>query len=204
MSAYGHSTELKDFDDKGQLRNSAKGSGNIVTFWLEDRIGADNQLSKREMVSIRAPGDKLSEFSGKVTEEIRKEYPREYDFFKRGVDPNIEGTPIQTWTELSLNSRKELMFLGFQTVEQLANATDGQCGGLTNGNVLRRKAQIHIEKTKVVVDVVAENRELKAGMEQLMARLEKLESKDVLPESTAGDGEAPARGKPGRPRKTSD
>ncbi len=155
------------------------------------------------MVDIRAPGDKLSTWSGKVTDEIRKLYPREYEAFRRGAEFTGEGTPIQTWTEISQNSRRELLFMGFNTIEQLANASDGQCGGLTNGNVLRKKAQLYVKANTVVVDVAAENKELKATMAQMMERLEKMEATHVLPQSIPSDGETKPR-KRGRPAKTSD
>lgn len=155
------------------------------------------------MVSIRAPGDKLSEFCGKVTDEIRKQYPREYEAFRRGAEYTGEGTPIQTWTEIGQNSRRELLFMGFNTIEQLSEASDGQCGGLTNGNVLRAKAKIYVKKNTIEVDVVAENKELKAGMAALMERMAAMEAKSVLPESKPSDG-APVPRKRGRPAKASD
>ncbi len=155
------------------------------------------------MVSIRAPGDKLSEFCGKVTDEIRKQYPREYDAFRKGAEYTGEGTPIQTWTDIGQNSRRELLYMGFNTIEQLSEASDGQCGGLTNGNVLRAKAKLFVKKNTIEVDVVAQNKELQANVATLMERLAKLEEARVLPESAPGNGAAPAR-KRGRPAKTSD
>lgn len=201
--SYAHTTELTDFDDKGNARKTAGGSGNVVTFSYEDRLGEGGTIVKREMVSIRAPGDKLSEFCGKVTDEIRKQYPREYEAFRRGAEYTGEGTPIQTWTEIGQPARRELMFMGFNTIEQLAEASDGQCGGLSNGNVLRAKARIFVKKNTVEVDVAAENKELKATMATMMERMEKLEAARVLPESTPSDG-APVPRKRGRPAKASD
>lgn len=193
MASYGHTTEVSDFDDKGNVKRS--GNGNIATFWLEDRVGPEDTIIQREMVTIRAPGDRLSEWSGKVTEDIRRTYPREYEAFKRGAEMRADGTPIQSWTEVSISARREMMLLGFDTIEQLANATDAQCMGITHGNVWRKKAQIHVEKNRKTVDVVAENEALKAQLAAIAARMEKLEAGNVLHQPGQGDDQPRAKRK---------
>lgn len=200
--SYGHTTDVSHFDEKGNVTAAGRGGGNIATFYLEDRIGEDGHIIQREMVLIRAPGDNKSEWGGKVTDEIRREYSREYEAFKRGVTLQDEGTPIQTWTELGVTSRRELMLLGFNTIEQLAEASDAQCSGITNGMVLRRKAQIHVQKNRKPDTTADDVKALKEQNQQLIERLAALEAKSVLPQSKQGDDAPKRRGR--RPRAAGD
>lgn len=52
------------------------------------------------------------------------EYPEKYAAFKAGSEPVESGTPLATWTLMNGSAMKELQYLGFKTVEQLADASD--------------------------------------------------------------------------------
>ena len=53
-----------------------------------------------------------------------QDYPEKYARFKAGSEPVTEGTPLAEWPMMSGSAMRELNYLGFKTVEQLANSTD--------------------------------------------------------------------------------
>jgi hypothetical protein len=52
------------------------------------------------------------------------EYPEQYAAFMAGNEPVISGTPLAEWTPLNGSAMRELQYMGFKTVEQLAQASD--------------------------------------------------------------------------------
>jgi len=73
-------------------------------------------------ISIQWPGG--DETVRRIEPQDIHEYPELYERFKAGSEPVTEGTPLAEWAMMSGSALRELNYLGFKTVEQLAAATD--------------------------------------------------------------------------------
>lgn len=75
-----------------------------------------------ESISLQWPGQ--DETVRKVEPHDIREYPEKYRAFREGNEPVTEGTALAAWPPMNANALRELQYLGFKTVEQLAAATD--------------------------------------------------------------------------------
>ena len=73
-------------------------------------------------ISIQWPG--MDETVRRIEPQDIQEYPDKYAAFKAGSEPVTDGTPLAEWAMMSGSAMRELQYLGFKTVEQLANASD--------------------------------------------------------------------------------
>lgn len=151
----------------------------IPRFHLIDGMKGD-ELIRVEMVEIITPGDRLSRPVQRVTEEHKARWPRQYAAFKSGIDLGINGTAIAMWGEISWQMQADLRAAGFQTVEDLAGAHDGQINNIPNGTIWRKKAQVFLANKRTVSDKDKE-------IDELKARLAKLEASHVLPAQGTSD-----------------
>jgi hypothetical protein len=86
----------------------------------------------KPFVRIIVPSDKHNSPEKLVDEDIKRRFPRQWLHFQMQHDNNhVIGTPLAEWNskcpeELTEYQMEELYILKFQTIEQLANATDAQ------------------------------------------------------------------------------
>lgn len=73
-------------------------------------------------ISIQWPG--MDETVRRIEPRDIEEYPEAYARFKAGSEPVFEGTPLAEWPMMTGSAMRELQYLGFKTVEQLALASD--------------------------------------------------------------------------------
>lgn len=139
------------------------------------------KLKKTPFVRIMVPGVKESIWEQEVSEAQKQRFPRQWMAWQIaegliGGDGDIPGWKLAEWEELNADTVRELLYLRFQTVEQVAGATDKQIQGIGMGGVeLRAKARVALRNK-----MGAETREAleaeRAEKEALKARLEKLEA----------------------------
>ena len=151
------------------------------------------------------------------------DYPELYARFKAGSEPVTEGTPLAEWPMMSGSAMRELQYLGFKTVEQLAAATDDvkrklgplsqfvklakdwlEAANSTQNDVAKMKQQLERAEARAAA--------LEHKLELFMQRVEANEGIDLRPQRKAfveeamDDGfedeesEEPAKRR-GRPRK---
>lgn len=77
-----------------------------------------------ERVEIIMPGNPHTRPVFKVSDEHRNRWPKEYEAFKRGHTIAATGTPLEAWALLKKSQVNELKYLGFNTVEQVAQMDD--------------------------------------------------------------------------------
>lgn len=75
-----------------------------------------------ESISLQWPGQ--DETVRKVEPHDIREYSEKYRAFREGNEAITEGTALASWPPMNPNALRELQYLGFKTVEQLAAATD--------------------------------------------------------------------------------
>jgi len=73
-------------------------------------------------ISIQWPGG--DETVRRIEPQDMQEYPELYARFRAGSEPVTEGTPLAEWPMMNGSAMRELQYLGFKTVEQMANASE--------------------------------------------------------------------------------
>ena len=174
------------------------------------------KLPKAPFMRIMVPGDKTSEFVCAVSEAQKRRFPREWMAWQIsegliGGDGDIPGWKLSEWDELNPDMVRELLYLRFQTVEQLAGASDTQIQGVGIGGVgLREKARVALRnrmgaETKAAMEERdKENADLKARlerMETLMLAMTPPAAPPAVPPDTVVQMPEPEKRGPGRPPK---
>jgi hypothetical protein len=123
-------------------------------------------------ISIQWPG--MDETVRRIEPQDMQEYPEMYARFKAGSEPVTEGTPIAEWPQMSGSAMRELQYLGFKTVEQLAAATDEAKRKLGPLSKFVKLAKDWLDAAKSDQNEVVKLRQL---LEREQARTEGLEHK---------------------------
>ena len=141
-----------------------------------------------EMVEVTTAGDTRSTWVGKVKDEHRQRWPQSYNAFKQGLEPVVDGMPLEQWPPMTPGLVANLKAIKIFTVEQLAGISDGHLQNIgLGGRQLRDKAEAWLrqaedgkevervnallqterDKVKVLSDTVAD---LSAAVERLQSR----------------------------------
>lgn len=123
-------------------------------------------------ISIQWPGG--DETVRRIEQHDIHEYPELYERFKAGSEPVTEGTPLAEWAMMSGSALRELNYLGFKTVEQLAAATDEVKRKIGPLSKLVKMAQDWLEAANSDQNEVVK---LKQQLAAETAKREKLEEK---------------------------
>lgn len=123
-------------------------------------------------ISIQWPGG--DETVRRIEQHDIYEYPELYERFKAGSEPVTEGTPLAEWAMMSGSALRELNYLGFKTVEQLAAATDEVKRKIGPLSKLVKMAQDWLEAANSDQNEVVK---LKQQLAAETAKREKLEEK---------------------------
>ncbi len=132
-----------------------------------------------EMVSIAAPGNTKSEVVAFASSEhydsnVQKQwtyaerFPEHYDAFKRGLDSQVQGTPLSEVGFLTIAQKAELKAKKIVTVEQLAAMADRDIKKMGIG------FREHVDAAKAYLDVSSGTSELAKEMEELRRQIAEL------------------------------
>lgn len=161
----------------------------------------DDPYKGEPFVRIMIPGDKTSIVEQRVREDHKERFPRQWLYFRMKNEEGkteIFGTPLRSWHEnlpadLTRNQLEELQILKFQTVEQVALASDSQMQRIGMGGAgLRERARTYLQN-KNRSDDATELQETKDKLADLEAKMAMLL-----------EGQEPQKRAPGRPKKTAD
>lgn len=134
---------------------------------------------EREMVEIVTPGDK-NVHNDYAQDFHRREFFRHYKAFRDGRSAPI-GTPIDECDFVSSSIATELRYLGVQTLEQLADASDILCNNTANGWELRDYARVicksnlenqSLNKVSALQDELVKTRGLLDAQGKLIAEMQ--------------------------------
>lgn len=118
-----------------------------VDKWKSDETGIKSFKPKCPFVRIAVPGNQTLTLERPASPEDAKRWPRQWLHFQMqtGMIANAENVPgwnLTEWKELDQETVRQLNFLRFYTVEQLAGANDAQIQGIgMGGEGLRQKAK---------------------------------------------------------------
>lgn len=171
-------SDAPDFDLKARDKDNAIPEFEMKAVRVADVEGKP-KFEEFEFITIRVPGDRKTEWHGRVTDAHRARFPREYQAWKANQEAPTEGTPLREVPWISRAQVEELAFAHVKTVEQLANLSDAQLKGAVpmNGYALRDKAKLHLEQIDGAAPAEklrAENDELKANMAVLQRQMAEL------------------------------
>ena len=134
-------------------------------------------------VRIMVPGDKTNIIEQPVREYHKERFIRQWLYFQsQNDDGQVIGTKLDKWNkdcpeDLSDHQMAELQILKFQTVEQVATATDSQLQRMGMGSAgMRERARAYLssknrtENGAELAKTRSELDELKAQMASLMAQ----------------------------------
>jgi hypothetical protein len=154
-----------------------------VDFYIAKDV--DPKWDGKPFVRINIPGDKTTIIEQPMNEDHKRRFPRQYLYFQMKQNENdvpVMGTSFDVWFaegngDITKGQGEELRILKFQTVEQVANASDAQLQRIGMGSAgLREKAKGFLAKRNrsetenQLDDTKKQLAELQAQMSALMIR----------------------------------
>lgn len=153
----------------------------FVEFYLRE----ERDKPPRDFVKIMIPGDKTNIYDQPVKESHKQRFPMQWlRYQNQNSGPATFGTTLNDWAreapeDLTDGQFAELLALKFQTVEQVAQASDAQAQRMPMGGIgIRNKAQAYLRRKHKIADpgeVDALKAQLAAMQEQMAALLAKSE-----------------------------
>jgi hypothetical protein len=132
-----------------------------------------------EMVRILVPGDRKTEWVGRVKDEHRHRFARIYAAFKAQQEAPTEGTPLTEWAGVTRSQVLELAASHVKTVEQVAALSDDQLNKVSpmGGFALRDKAKRFLDQAAGAAPaeaLAAENAQLRENMEIMQRNMDEM------------------------------
>ena len=167
---------VRFYQDKNQLGFASEQAGHPV---FEDV----------DYIEINIPGDMTNVIVRPATDKDKTVHANLYSLYKQGLEPAIDGTPVESWPRLTRAQSANYKALNFQTVEQIAGMSDTACGKVGMGAMADRtaaNAYIALAKDSALAQKQAlvierqdsEMAELKRQVAELAALVDK---KETLP-----------------------
>ena len=150
-----------------------------------------------ECIQILNPGEK-EPIIVQADEFHKRRFPRQYEAFKKGMEDQQGGTPLEMLFPASPSTVKQLKAFHIFTIQQLAAITDGSATQIPMGISLRDRAKDYMTN--------AGKGQSFHAMESMQAQIDALnaaltEAGQPVPEMPVVAAQPPRRG-PGRPKKT--
>jgi len=129
----------------------------------------------RDVPHIRKliPGDNSNVIERVAKEHDQRQYPQEWERFKRQEVTGNTGTPLEQWPQITRAQVKEAKYFEVTTVEQMAELSDSSCQKMGMGfTELRVKAAAFLGLAKGSAEQTAqavENKRLQDEIEALKA-----------------------------------
>jgi hypothetical protein len=129
-----------------------------------------------EMVEIRVRGDRNHVVSRPVRDTDKQRFRDAYAAFRDGQKELLTGTPLAEWPIASKSMVEELRYLGFTTVEQVAEANDNTVAKVPGLSSLKSRAKAFLDLAKGL-----------SPIETLQSQLETEKSKSQALEAQIAD-----------------
>ena len=145
------------------------------------------KLPKTPYVRISNPGDKTSVIETPVREEHKRRWPERWMYWqmKEGLvdSADVPGWKLEDWTHVNAEQVRDLKYLRFSVVEQVAGASDEQVQKIGMGGLALREAARQALRARMGAEVKEEMQKkdaeiaaLRAADAEKEARLARLEA----------------------------
>jgi hypothetical protein len=124
----------------------------VKTMFGKPVLDKDGKPQRQLFVRISSPGNDTSVINTPARDEHKKRFPRQWLEFQMAEGVQVDGSDIpgfgiDQWDEINEEERRELRYLRFSTVEQIAGASDTQIQRIgVGGASLRNKAKAALRK----------------------------------------------------------
>lgn len=122
-----------------------------------------------DMIQIVVPGDKRNIVVREVRDDDKVRFEKYWGAYSQGVDEQVSGFPLSEWSMITRAIVEELKYLGFRTVEQLANASEASLGKYPGMRELQRRAKTWLESQLKAAPIEKMNAELETRDKQIQA-----------------------------------
>jgi len=103
----------------------------------------------RDFVEIATPGDMNTVIQRPVTDKDKERWPTHFARYKEGLEPSVEGIPLEAWARLTPASVANYKAMGVKTVENVAGMSDQICNKVAMGAMAdRTAAKAYLEQAK--------------------------------------------------------
>lgn len=130
---------------------------------------------------IFVPGDRNNVVDRPVRPDDQFRFAQQWARFQAGQAQSAIGLPLEEWPAVTAGMIEELKYLGFQTVEQVADANDGAAQKFMGIQDLKNKAKAYLALANgdnaAITKMTAENAEMKAQNKILADTVAALNSK---------------------------
>lgn len=124
----------------------------VVEKTITDESGATKTVYVDEP-RIKFRVDNHSSYERRVREEDKKLRPKQWEAFAKDGTLEYDGTPLSEAPFITPATLKNLNFLGFYTIEHLADAPSNQIDGLMGGIDFQNRAKAWLKAKSGAVDV---------------------------------------------------
>lgn len=94
----------------------------------------------RDFIEINVPGDMNNVLNRVVTDNDKKDFAASFARYKSGLEPSVEGTPVESWPRLTSASAANYKAMGVKTVENVSEMSDQVCNKVSMGAMADRTA----------------------------------------------------------------
>lgn len=131
-------------------------------------------------IRIQAPGDKSSVVETPVRDDHKRRWPERWLYWqmKEGMidSADVPGWKLEEWTHLNADQVRELKYLRFSVVEQLAGASDEQIQKVGMGGLALREAARQALRNRMGAEVKEELSKKDAELAEMRERMARLEA----------------------------
>lgn len=94
----------------------------------------------RDFIEITVPGDMSNVINREVLDRDKKEFAASYARYKEGLEPSVDGVPLEAWSRLTTASVANYRAMGVKTVEHISEMSDQICNKVAMGAMADRTA----------------------------------------------------------------
>lgn len=98
------------------------------------------------LIHIMVPGDKRNIICREISENDKLRFAKQWSTWQKTKSEIPEGIPLSQWAGVTRALAANLQYFGFQTVEQLANASEAACANHTGLRELKRRATLYLQQ----------------------------------------------------------
>ena len=134
-----------------------------------------NKIHSKPFIRIRVPGDTKTEWDRPVSEQDKERFNRQWEAFNQQRSQYGEQTMLETWEGLNDGQIRNFKAFNVQTVEQLANLTDGLIDKVGPGTrELVRRANAWIESTTAAAKEAALTKALQQSEDRIALQAQQI------------------------------